>query len=272
MAEKEVFFHVGLGKTASTFLQKKIFPNLRGVHYVPARRYGKSKKIIRESAARKILISREFDRQFEEEARRFAKDFPEARLIIVFRRHDEWIASQYKRHVKNGFFMPFEAFLDIDRDQGHWKKQELDYQGKLNVIYECFVHRPLILIYDDLIGRPQEFIGKITSYLGIDPPEKICHERVHASFSDKQLLVLRAFCKKYIGTVPINYRNKTKHWLLYRPVWAFYHLILYAAKFIPPSRAPEGPLIDDARLRTVKQEYLKDWKTVVEKSATYQQD
>ena len=32
-SEKEVFFHVGLGKTATTYLQYQFFPKLRGIHY-----------------------------------------------------------------------------------------------------------------------------------------------------------------------------------------------------------------------------------------------
>ena len=30
----EIFFHVGTGKTGSTFLQSRIFPKLKGIHYI----------------------------------------------------------------------------------------------------------------------------------------------------------------------------------------------------------------------------------------------
>ena len=49
----EVFIHIGLGRSGSDFLQKKIFPNLKGIKYVD--RYnskkfnGKSKIICRKN-------------------------------------------------------------------------------------------------------------------------------------------------------------------------------------------------------------------------------
>ncbi|MEQ9306731.1 MAG: hypothetical protein RJQ14_22645, partial [Marinoscillum sp.] len=92
--DKQVYFHVGLGKVASTFLQQRVFPALGGIHYIPTRKYRKAKHIIGTVSAEKVLVSREFDRQLEQEDEWYTKDFPQAKIIILLRRHDEWAASQ----------------------------------------------------------------------------------------------------------------------------------------------------------------------------------
>ena len=55
----EIFFHVGTGKTGSTFLQSRIFPKLKGIHYIPTNRYHKIFEEISQSTSKKLLISRE---------------------------------------------------------------------------------------------------------------------------------------------------------------------------------------------------------------------
>ena len=72
----EIFFHVGTGKTGSTFLQSRIFPKLKGIHYIPTNRYHKIFEEISQSTSKKLLISREFDRQMEREILHFSKSTP----------------------------------------------------------------------------------------------------------------------------------------------------------------------------------------------------
>ncbi|RLD17565.1 MAG: hypothetical protein DRI36_03430, partial [Caldiserica bacterium] len=100
---KEVYFHVGLGKTGSKYLQFVFFPKLKGIYYIHFSKYKKSKEIIKRKNFKKFLVSREFDRQFEDEINWFSKDFPDAKPIMVLRRHDSWILSQFKRFIKNGY-------------------------------------------------------------------------------------------------------------------------------------------------------------------------
>ena len=107
----EIYFHVGTGKTGSTFLQARIFPLLNGIYYIPTNRYHKIFQEIEKSSSTKILVSREFDQQLEREVKCFSKKYPNTTPIIVFRRHDSYIASQYRRFVKNGFTGNFQAFF-----------------------------------------------------------------------------------------------------------------------------------------------------------------
>ena len=122
-----IYFHVGTGKTGSTFLQTRIFPLLKEIYYIPTNRYHKIFQEIEKSSSTKILISREFDQQLEREVKRFSKKYPNTTPIIVFRRHDSYIASQYRRFVKNGFTGNFQTFFDLQNNEGYFKKCDLNY-------------------------------------------------------------------------------------------------------------------------------------------------
>ena len=131
---KEIFFHVGLGKVASTYLQYAFFPKLKGLQYIQRTNYQKSPHIVKKSSEKRFLVSREFDQQLEEECRWFSSFFPEARIILIFRRHDSWIASQYRRYLKNGESLTFTEFIDVKKDNGLWKLSDLDFYKKIEAI------------------------------------------------------------------------------------------------------------------------------------------
>ena len=135
-----IYFHVGTGKTGSTFLQTRIFPLLKEIYYIPTNRYHKIFQEIEKSSATKILVSREFDQQLEREVKRFSEKHPSTIPIIVFRRHDGYIASQYKRFVKNGFIGNFQAFFDLQNNEGYFKKSDLDYKSHVALLKKHFTN------------------------------------------------------------------------------------------------------------------------------------
>ncbi len=210
-------------------------------------------------------MSREFDRQLESEIKWFTRTFPETRIILLLRRHDSWIASQYRRHVKNGFFREFQEFIDIDEDRGYWKTRELRFYPMVQIIEKYTVHKPLVLFYEDLIRDPIGLVIKISQYTDTSfSKNKISLDRVHKSFSDKQLKFLRSFCRRYIRYFPKEYPNRLKHWLLFRPWWAFFHLILYISALFPESWISKDVLIKNSDLTMIKDYFEEDWRAVKE--------
>ncbi len=263
--EKEIFFHVGLGKVASTYLQQEVFPKLKGIHYLHTSKYKRSKNILPKLDSPKVLVSREFDRQFEKEVRWFTKTYPEARIIILFRKHDSWIASQYRRHVKNGFQGSFQSFFDSIGDTGFWKKKDLLFYPKLRIIEECCQHKPLVLFHDQLKSDPWEFISQIAHYTGASfDKNEISLDAVHKSYSEKQLKAVQSFCRRFLNKPPKSYQNKIKHWLFYRPWWAFFHLIMYAALLFPDNWVSQTPLVSEEERQRIKNEFQEDWDKISE--------
>lgn len=258
--EKEIYFHVGLGKVASTYLQHRFFPKLEGIEYIPTGKYRRSKRLIAASNSKKILISREFDRQLEEELRWFASSFPKVRVIIIFRPHAEWIASQYRRYVKNGFHWPFDSFVDLDEDKGIWSRDELILYRKIEIIEQYAQDKPLVLFYRDLRNDPWSFFDQIAEFCGATyPKEKISMDPVHRSYSEKQLIGLRRFCRRFKRTPPKPRKNKVLHWILYRPWWAFFHLVMYTTRLFPDTWTKNEALIPPETLARIESEFKEDW-------------
>lgn len=261
--QPEIVFHVGLGKVASTYLQHRFFPKLKGIYYLSTHKYKKSKEIISIEKSTRWLISREFDRQFEKEVRWFTETYPQAKVIMIVRPHGSWVASQYRRYVKNGWYYPFSKFLDIEEDDGFWKKSDVLYFPRIQLVEELTGQRPLILFHEELKSDPWAFLGKIANFCQATfEQEGISLKPFHTSYSVKQLLVLRSFCRKNIKRIPQGHRNKIKHWLLYRPWWLLFHLIMYAAELFPESWVPKEELIPTAEIDRIDDFFADDWVKV----------
>ena len=258
--ERTVIFHVGLGKVASTYLQHRFFPVLTGIEYIPTNRYKSSRERIQSMEGDRFLVSREFDRQLERELKWFTEKIPSPKVIVIFRRHGSWVASQYRRYVKNGWHWDFSKFINLEDDDGFWKKIELNYQRKIELIKSHTGNEPLILFHDDLKKDPVNFFDRIAHFAGGQYDKgKVSLKPVHKSYSEKQLLVIRAFCRRFKRTPPKAYHNKFLHWIFFRSWWAFFHLILYVAVLFPESWVPKGPLIDPAELKKIDDYYEEDW-------------
>ncbi|MBN4061727.1 hypothetical protein JYU20_00835 [Bacteroidales bacterium AH-315-I05] len=257
----QVYFHVGLGKAASTYLQYKVFPKLKGIHYIQRTSYKKSKKIIARANSDKYLVSREFDRQLEDEVRWFSSFCPEARVIIIFRRHDSWIASQYRRHVKNGNSYSFSEFIDIENDNGFWKKKELCFFEKIKTIEQYFQHKPLVLFHDELKKDPYKFINKIADFTcSTYKQEAISLSPKHRSYNEKQLKIMRKV-SRYVYIPGQNEQgNKLQRRLqLYSKRLACY-VVLYAALFVPKKFVSKEKLISQAELDKIRKYFEEDWQ------------
>ncbi|MCF8303610.1 MAG: hypothetical protein K9I94_10085 [Bacteroidales bacterium] len=265
MAEKTIFFHVGLGKTGSTYLQYRFFPFLKGIKYIQRTQYRKYQQIIARSEADKVLVSNEFDRQLERELKKMHEFDPTARIIIILRRHDSWMASQYRRQVKNGRALDFDRFLDFENDSGFWKIDEVYFYPKLQAIEKYFYHKPLVLIHDDLKKDPFAFFDRISKYLGVTyNKEDIELNPKHKSYSEKQLKIIRKFGKKYF-----RQQVKPSEKFYIRQLQRYYkmlfrYLVLYTAALMPKSWAGEDPLIPEEQLERVRKFYEKDWEQCLE--------
>lgn len=261
----EIYFHVGLGKVASTYLQYNVFPKLEGIHYIQRTKYKHSVDIIKEGKFDKYLISREFDKQFEREIKWFSSHFPNTKVIICFRRNDGWIASQYRRAVKNGFHWGFEKFFNLDDpSDSHWPHDQILFYPKLEQTEKYFTEKPLVLFHEELKNDPWIFFDKISAFSNTTySKDRVSLKVKHTSYSEKQLLVLRAFCRKFKKNPPHMPNNRILHWLTYRPWWLLFHLIMYAASIFPKSWVPKESLEDDAYKKRIRETYSQDWEMVL---------
>ncbi len=256
----EIYFHVGTGKTGSTFLQARIFPLLKGIYYVPSNRYHKIFREIEKSPSTKILISREFDQQLEREVKRFSEKYPNTTPIIVFRRHDNYIASQYKRFVKNGFTGNFQAFFDLQNNEGYFKKSDLDYKSQVAILKKHFNKDLIVFTYKDFKENAQKFIQKWTEIMSCSlDKKKVDWSRKHTSYTEHQLKVIKKFGKIINLTKRRVFKNIVLNFLWRIYLGSIRYSILYLSFLVPKNNEK---LISKEELEAVKTHFQEDWKYI----------
>lgn len=267
MSEQNIFFHVGLSKTGSTFLQQNVFPKLKGIYYLPTVKYRHSESLIPKIKSNKILVSREFDQQFEKEIKRFSKLYPNAVPIIVFREPSSWIFSNYKRFVKNGHPFSFKDFFDIENDKGHFKKQDIDYIRYLNLLDKHFSSKPLILFYEDLKSNPHDFVQKILNLTEAQLDfNKVNWQPRHVSYSTNSVKLIKKVNYKINIIKKLNSHGKpfVKFQNIYKSLIRY--TILYGSKLLPNSLFPKEDLVSKEELNEVKNVYSAMWENVKDKA------
>ncbi|MCB9349867.1 MAG: hypothetical protein H6573_20495 [Lewinellaceae bacterium] len=261
MKQPEIYFHVGLGKVASTYLQHRFFPKLKGIHYIKSTRYRRSPKIIKDTNYDKYFLSREFDQQLEDEVKWFSSYYPNARPIIIFRRHDGWIASQYRRYIKNGGYLPFDEFFDVENDRGLWKIKHVTFYTNLEILEKYFGTKPLVLFHDELKEDAWAFFDKIADFCGVTYNRAdISLAPVHRSYSEKQLRIMRSVARNIFGEKPPEFSTQPLlHWLQRRGRLLACYGILYPAQLAPSFVVPDEPLTPKEDLKQIRDFFEEDW-------------
>lgn len=263
----EIFFHVGLGKTGTTFLQYRAFPYFKGFEYIQRTRFHRAKDIIERGDASRYFVSFECDRQLEEVVKDWAKDYPDTIPIICFRRQDSWIASQYRRFVKNCHVMSFPELFDTHSDQGIFKKEHLSFRPMIDLLEEQFGHRPIVLFHDDLKKDPKGFIRELADRMGSEVDvEKLDLSTKHSSYSPKQLRFLMRVTRHIDLQKRVVFKNKVIEFFRKSVVNGTRYLILFIGRFWPDQGS--GPLMDADTKENVRQMFEEDWAQVSEYAST----
>ncbi len=259
-----VFYHAGLGKVASTYLQKSVFPALDGIHYIPRNRFRSHRRVIAAADHGRYLLSRECGKYLDRRLAEIAGFYPDARILLFFRRHDQWIASHYRRYVKNGGQLSLDRYLDLDGDDGIWKRDQLLYMKMLQKVEGYFGRPPFVLTYDGLKADGDLFNRRIAEFLGATlDSDRLRSAPVHTSYSERRLVRLRRL-NRALGlpdperreAIPGKAHRLARRLSLYRS-----YLLLGVAGLLPAVREP---LVADATLDRIRQYYADDWKAIVE--------
>ena len=262
-----VFFHVGTGKTGTTFLQYRVFPKLRGIHYLQRTLHRRYVRILNKRQHDRYLLSREYDQQLEAEIAAFTEHYPDITPIIVFRKHDSYIASQYRRFVKNGFRGTFRDFFDMARDQGRFRMQDLDYRYQLGLLEQYFTQPPIVLLYEDMRRDPRAFVQALADRIGATVDlDSIDFSKKHASYNLQQLKTMQRMGRYVDMRKRRVFRNGVANFLWKLGIGAVRYTTLYVGKLLPASAFDEAPLIDPTELTAVAAHYREDWAYVRERA------
>lgn len=177
----QVYVHTGLPKTATTYLQKHVFPYLKDVHYIAKEgendffndyfvkiRFGNHIIIqdeiqqqfleyVRFVDERKVLISEEALSEPRNNGRHFmpntmilAKIFPSVNIIFTIRYQIDFIESFYLQDLRVGGCMSIDAFLRYNKKKKTFLEFESTLVPKISVYY--LDYRKFIAFYLAMYG------------------------------------------------------------------------------------------------------------------------
>lgn len=261
MADKPtIFFHLGLPKTGSTYLQQMVFPYLEGIRYFPKRQYKKFKKHAEKAQPEdKLLFSVEEDVLLRDRMEQLAAYDPHIRVLLVFRRHDDWVASKYKYFIRKHGYANFEEFLTLDHQNAVGGKAGLRYRTKIEWAEELFTHPPMVLIFEDLQTAPVRFMAALTKLTGSRlNPKAPTEKRVKTAYKTKQLQWIRRYnrlIKYQKAKTPVKVWNK----IHLKTNQLGVHTVAQLARLAPEGWTAEDTLIPDGALEAVRDEFAEDW-------------
>ncbi|MDZ7776493.1 MAG: hypothetical protein U5L09_13245 [Bacteroidales bacterium] len=262
--ERIVFFHVGLPKTASTFLQRRVFPHLENIYYVKKHDFRRHHKLAAQSGKSRILLSVEFnphpgDSDGEEKLATVKESYDSVFPIIVLRKHSSWIKSRYKYHLrKHGTYSP-EAFVDPSTRLGGEMRRFLHYYPKIELLEKTYGHTPLVLFQEEIKKHPFRAIQAIADYTGATFEErKIKIAVVKKAYEEKPLKWVLLFNRAY-PFFPKKIHPKFLRKTYKKVSQLLLHTVAFFGRFLHDPQKGKA-LIPDETLQLIDREYRQDWE------------
>ena len=199
--KRQIYLHLGLIKTATTFLQREVFPQL-SINY-----YEKPDILRQEFDGNKILISNEewchnkyvpnnpelLDFDFVT-IKKLAKLFPGARIVLGTR-GEGFEKSLYSRFLLAGTTLSYNEFK---------RRLNKDFLNQIRYIIECRKLFGEVLIYTmkDLKKNPQGIVNDICNFMNVPTLNIDNDKRYNISLKPMQQKVLRVLNTFKIFRIP----------------------------------------------------------------------
>lgn len=192
---RDVFIHVGLQKTATTWIQVELFQKLKNVYYV------RTSDLVNTYIPndKKVLISHECLAGVPSSnipcmrfkiLRRIKRLYPDASIIVGFREKERWLVSLYSQYIKNGGIYSYSYWME------HIIKEKyLDFEKYKNEIRENFDN---VFVYHmrDIKQNKKRFVEELFSFIG-EPIPQYDDKKYNKKFSKKKLNVMRRLNKLF---------------------------------------------------------------------------
>ena len=262
----QVFFHVGLPKTASTFLQRNVFPVFKGIQFVKKHDFKHHDRIISSTEQPAVLLSIELDLDSKDGKKKMntiAEKYPETKPIVVFRKHGSWLGSKYKYYLRKHGKASFEEYFDPASDNGVLNHKHLVFYDKIKILEEKYGSRPLVMFQEEFKNNPWEAIEIIANHIGASyNKDDIKISTVKKSYSEHSLFYVRKLNRWY------NYdhsgiKNKTLRFLYKKFGGGILHLTAYFAGVAEPKNGSAKKVLPKAAVQKINEQYAEDWNRCI---------
>jgi hypothetical protein len=207
-----------------------------------------------ESSGRRTWIE-----DFEYHVSNLSDVFPEARVAVCFRRHDELVESLYRQYLKEGGTGEIEALFDKSyKDNGLVKHKDLKFFDRIEILSSKFELPPYVFKYQDISNDFKSCISNMLNSLGVSDYglEDVANEERNSGSSTYKYRILRFLnemkCKNKTTKKVVDNKFTRK-------------MGIYPANKILNFDLPfqgEDHEIDHSLKREIREMYKGDWERV----------
>jgi hypothetical protein len=226
----KVFIHIGLHKTATTYLQYQFFPAMTGVRYIHGSDFFKQWQSQSGDRNKKLLLSYEgfsglaWNRTWLLGARNdfhwldsfvfniesLKLFFPDATLIVFFRRHGDLLVSMYKQYIQEGGVLSLNSFFG---DDCVITPNDLSFRVRIELIKKLFPNS-FFINYEEYKAIGDDYLKTFFSQeLNIHSnlrPVNNNNIKSNNSITGLKIEWLRTI-NKYYGTLPIKVKSGLRY-------------------------------------------------------------
>lgn len=179
-----IYLHVGLPKTGTTFLQQMVFgcwPNLTYCNdlwfpYLVLQEQNKKYLVSNET-----LSGRPWNRdpqqgfswhdETEQILDGLTRLYPDASILISFRRHASFVESLYAQYLHEGGTRPLEQFFSLDAGDSIISARDLNYTELVELAESRFGGRVFVFTLDQIREDLERLLADMGDFFGEAPPK-----------------------------------------------------------------------------------------------------
>ncbi len=170
----EMYIHIGMQKTGTTYLQNEVFPKLKNVYY-----FSRPRDVFRADSEKekKYLVSHEafsgyphhidrIDYGVDDRyriANRLNKVYPNAKIILGIREKDDWFKSLFRQYAK------MKGGAELRDFEERFDEGFLDYEGYIAYLEDLFSD-VYVYHFETLKEDHEEFVKGICDFMDVELP------------------------------------------------------------------------------------------------------
>lgn len=189
---KEIYLHIGLHKTGTSFFQKEIFPKLKDVDVKFKKKliydmssYSDKPKVLFTDEDYSVSLPHQIHKyECMETLTNLKKLYPDAKIIIGLRNKIKWLHSCYYQYVASGGgFLSYKKYLEKYEDD------ILDFVVYLTMI-RLLWKSVYVYNFEDFVDDPDKIVGELCNFMGCEIPQ-YKNRKYNISMNNTQIFLLR---------------------------------------------------------------------------------
>ncbi|SDQ14518.1 hypothetical protein [Virgibacillus salinus] len=220
--KRKIYLHVGFHKTATTFLQFNLFPNLKEVKLI---RKSHAKELFRRVRLNKLSdedivdLRQKFDKKgsakkptlisyegltgspfaqkksksafniLEDLKRIFPEDLYDVNVIVGIRKQVDIMTSLYIEYLHQGGYKKEKVYFDELEKNGIF--EHYLYNDYLNHVEQVFGNDYYVFIYENFKYEKEKYLLQLLNYMGVKKIPKYSNEPLNRSYGALQAKMAR---------------------------------------------------------------------------------